>query len=90
MRKTGNFNPNERKTMIKYNEVKKGDILKISEEGAGAPGYAEKGELIRVIDVFHNGIKVENKHGGPCEFLYNCGAKRLETTEWKEDFPGEA
>lgn len=75
--------------MIKYSETKKGDILKISGDGAGAPGYAEKGDLVRVTEAFKNGVKVENKHGKPCEFLYNCGAARLEATEWTEDFPAK-
>jgi hypothetical protein len=73
--------------MIEYSKVKKGDILKLSENGNGAPGYAEKGDLLRVTDVFHNGVKVEDKHGKPCEFVFNCGAARLEPTEWVGDFP---
>ncbi len=55
--------------------------------GAGAPGYAHLGDLVRVTEVFHNGVKVEDKHGNPCEFVYNCGAARLEPTEWTKDFP---
>lgn len=70
--------------MINYAEVKHGDILKIV--GAGAPGYAELGDLVRVIEHTQNGVKVENKKGERCEFVFNCGAARLEATEWKEDF----
>jgi len=71
--------------MIDYKTVEEGDILKIV--GAGAPGYAELGDLVRVKKVFALGVSVEDKHGKPCEFVYNCGAARLEPTEWKKDFP---
>ncbi len=71
--------------MIDYNKMHRGDILKLV--GAGAPGYASLGDLLRVTQVFHNGVRVEDKNGKPCEFVYNCGAERLEPTEWKEDFP---
>lgn len=71
--------------MITYAETKVGDILKIT--GPGAPGYAKNGDLVRVLDVWVNGVNVEDKSGDPCKFLYNCGAARLEPTEWKEDFP---
>jgi hypothetical protein len=70
---------------IKYAETKRGDILKIV--GAGAPGYAKNGELVRVLEVRKEGVTVENKDGQPCEFFFNCGAARLEPTEWKNDFP---
>ena len=75
--------------MIEYDKVKKGDILKLSEDGAGAPGYADKGDLLRITETFPNAVEVENKHGKKVEFAYNCGAARLEPTEWKEDFPPE-
>jgi hypothetical protein len=73
--------------MINYSETKRGDILKLV--GAGAPGYARNGDLVRVKEVFPNGVKVENKMGELCEFVYNCGAARLEATEWKQDFPAD-
>jgi hypothetical protein len=71
--------------VINYATVKKGDILKLV--GAGAPGYANLGDLVRVTEVHTNGVKVEDKRGEPCEFVYNCGAARLEPTEWTNDFP---
>ena len=71
--------------MINYNETNRGDILKIV--GPGAPGYAENGDLVRVLDVHDNSVNVENRDGKPCEFVFNCGAARLEPTEWKDDFP---
>ena len=74
--------------MIDYAKVKRGDILKLV--GAGAPGYAFHGDLLRVLEVRTNGVKVEDKNGEPCEFVYNCGAARLEPTEGTNDFPVEA
>ena len=71
--------------MIDYGQTKRGDILRIT--GAGAPGYAELGDLVRVLNVHANSVKVENRDGEPCEFVFNCGAERLEPTEWKADFP---
>ena len=73
--------------MIDYNKTNRGDILKVT--GAGAPGYAELGDLVRVLEVHTNSVKVENKDGERVDFMYNCGAARLESTEWKNDFPAE-
>ncbi len=74
--------------MINYAETKPGDILRIV--GAGAPGFAPNGDLVRVLKVQANGVQVECKHGCTCEFVFNCGAARLEPTEWKQDFPAPA
>lgn len=71
--------------MIKYQETSIGDVLKIV--GAGAPGYAALGDLVRVTQVHVNAVEVEDKNGSRVQFLYNCGAARLEPTEWKKDFP---
>ncbi len=71
--------------MIDYTKTKRGDILKLI--GDGAKGYAQLGDLLRVTEVFNEGVRVEDKHGKPCEFVYNCGAARLEPTEWTNDFP---
>ena len=73
--------------MIDYNDVNNGDVLKIT--GVGAPGYAKLGDLVRVTEVHRNSVMVENRDGDSCEFVYNCGAARLEPTEWKRDFPVE-
>lgn len=73
--------------MISYSDVRKGDILKIV--GQGAPGYAKIGDLVRVLAVKANGVTVEDTSGVPCDFVFNCGAARLEPTEWREDFPAE-
>jgi hypothetical protein len=71
--------------MIDYSKVEVGDILKLT--GVGAPGYAKLGDLLRVTSKTVSGVKVEDKNGEACEFVFNCGAARLETTEWKDDFP---
>ena len=73
--------------MIAYGEVERGDILRLV--GAGAPGWASVGDLVRVLSHTTNGVRVEDKHGSPMEFFFNCGAARLEPTEWKADFPAE-
>lgn len=73
--------------MINYSETKCGDILRIT--GVGAPGYATNGDLVRVLVVQHNSVTVENRNGEQVDFLYNCGAARLEPTEWRDDFPGD-
>lgn len=70
---------------IKYDETKRGDILRIV--GAGAPGYAKLGDLVRVTAVRQHGVSVENSSGEPCDFVFECGAARLEPTEWRDDFP---
>ena len=74
--------------MIDFTKTKKGDILRLV--GEGAPGYAELGDLLRVTDVLHNSVMVEDRNGATTEFIFNCGAARLEPTEWKDDFPEEA
>ena len=71
--------------MIDYAKVKRGDIVRVV--GVGAPGYATLGDLLRIVEVHTNGVLVEDKRGQPCEFVYNCGAARLEPTEWTADFP---
>lgn len=71
--------------MITYSKTHRGDILKIV--GAGAPGYAELDDLVRVTRVDTNAVEVEDRHGEKVLFLYNCGAARLEPTEWTNDFP---
>ncbi len=71
--------------MIEYADISVGDIVSVV--GAGAPGYAKLGDLLRITEVHANSVKVEDRDGKPCEFLYNCGAARLQPTEWKADFP---
>ena len=71
--------------MIDYSQTNRGDILRIV--GAGAPGYAAIGNLVRVLNVTQNGVTVEDVNGRHADFVYNCGAARLEPTEWTNDFP---
>lgn len=63
--------------MINYSEVQVGDILKIT--GAGAPGYAKIGDLVKVIETHVNSVRVEDKDGETANFMYNCGAERSRT-----------
>ena len=69
---------------IDYSKTNAGDVLRIV--GAGAPGYAKNGDLVRVLEVHNNSVMVEDRDGSPCEFVFNCGAARLEATEWNKDF----
>lgn len=69
--------------MIDYSKTKIGDILRVVEPGA--PGYAKIGDLLRVTQVYRNGVIVEDKKGEQAEFMYNCGAARLEATDWVGD-----
>lgn len=73
--------------MIDYEKINRGDILKLV--GAGAPGFGKLGDLLRVQERTLRGVMVENKHGETCEFVFNCGAARLEPTQWKKDFPDQ-
>ncbi len=73
--------------MIKYSEIQKEDILKIV--GAGAPGYAKNGELVLVKEVTLNSVTVQNKNGETANFIQDCGAARLEQTEFKNEFPNK-
>ncbi len=73
--------------MIDYEATRRGDILKLV--GLGAPGFCKLGDLVRVLNTTTNGVLVENKDGNRCEFVFNCGAGRLELTEWRDDFPKE-
>lgn len=72
---------------IDYAKVEVGDILELT--GDGAPGYARNGDLLRVIEKTLHGVKVEDKRGEVCEFVFNCGAARLNATAWNRDFPGQ-
>jgi len=71
--------------MIKYSETRIGDILKV--EVNGAPGFYEDGELVRVRKVTNWSVTVENKNGDVANFINDCGAERLQRTEWKNEFP---
>ena len=72
---------------IRYGDTRVGDILRLVPPGAA--GYAEPGDLLRVKKVSKEAVLVEDRHGMECEFVFNCGAARLEPTEWRDDFPAE-
>ena len=73
--------------MINYKNTNRGDILKVV--SPGAPGFVLFGDLVRVLNRTPRGVEVENKLGETCEFVFGCGAARLEPTEWKNDFPDQ-
>lgn len=64
--------------MIKFDEVKIGDKLRIT--GRGAPGFAALGDIVTVertngtnrVDVVHD------RTGAKAYFALTCGAERLE------------
>ena len=71
--------------MIDYSKTKRGDVLRIV--GRGAADYASPGDLVRVTKVHKNSVWVEDRDGKKCEFVFNCGAARLDPTQWTNDFP---
>jgi len=73
--------------VIDYTKTSVGDILRIV--GPGAPGFAELGDLVRVTAANPKSVFVEDRHGEQVEFIFSCGAARLEPTEWMADFPPE-
>jgi len=75
--------------MIDMTAVRNGDILKIVENGI--PGFAEIGDLVKVIDVspvyrrvkelYVPSVIVENQDGENLKFIGDSGAARFEFTE---------
>lgn len=62
--------------MIKYSEVKIGDVLEIT--GMGAPGFAKLGDPVTVIrNNYKNKLYVRNETGEEAFFALTCGAQRL-------------
>jgi len=62
--------------MIKYDEIKPGDKLRIT--GMGAPGFAALGEEVEVVST--NGKDkcfIKNAAGEEVFFALTCGAQRL-------------
>jgi hypothetical protein len=74
--------------VIEYSKTERGDILRMVKSVPGLRGFA-RGDLVRVTARTEQGVMTENRHGEPCEFVFNCGAAHLEPTEWK-DFPEQA
>ena len=71
--------------MIEYSKVKRGDIVRLTKPTPDA--ILKKGDLVRVVEVWTNGLRTEDQRGEPYEFVFNCGAAYLEATEWRSDFP---
>ena len=62
--------------MKNFDGIKIGDRLRII--GNGAPGYANVGDEVTVDHFIKDGITVKRSDGKPADFLYSCGAERLE------------
>jgi hypothetical protein len=62
--------------MIDFDKVKEGDKLKIV--GAGAPGFANLGDIVTVTYVYPRRVDVVREDGETCYFALTCGAARLE------------
>ncbi|MHB1953560.1 MAG: hypothetical protein ACYCOU_07385 [Sulfobacillus sp.] len=71
--------------MIDYDKTNRSDILRIIDPRSRDYG-CEIGDLVRVLERTEQGVRVEKKDGGTVEFVFNCGAARLEPTEWTGDF----
>ncbi len=64
--------------MINFADTKQGDILRIA--GNGAPGYADLGDLVHVVEVTDTSVIVRDAFGVRASFHDDCGAARLEGT----------
>ena len=63
--------------MIKFNEIKPGDRLRIV--GQGAPGFAKLGDVVEVISTDgRQRCDVKRSDGAEAFFALTCGAARLE------------
>ncbi len=73
--------------MITYSDLKKGDILKVTDAIENGP---KKGELVRVIEGFRDTVKVEDEKGAyEYELTGPQHAEALEVTGINGEFPGE-
>ena len=71
--------------MIDYSKTNRGDILKVIDPKSRDYG-CEIGDLVRVLERTENSVLVEKPDGSHVKFVFNCGAARLEPTEWSGDF----
>lgn len=64
--------------MIDYSKVKVGDKFKIV--GAGAPGFAQLGDIVTATKTGERRVDVKHdKTGAEAYFALTCGAARLES-----------
>lgn len=61
--------------MIRYAEIKTGDVVKVV--GLGAPGFVKNGEFLTVIETGEDYVRCEAANGGIARFNSICGAERL-------------
>jgi len=73
--------------MIDYSKVQVGDVLRVTGvvTGAGLPGYAKVGDLVRVIEVVEKkGVWFVNRKGKIGGVFAFMGAVMVEPTEFKD------
>ena len=73
--------------MVKYSDLKKGDILKVI--GVGSSGFVEAGSFVIVIKTYFDKVRVEDKYGNPGYFERHL-SERLEKTDYSVDNLSEA
>ena len=66
----------ERETMLDFKTIAVGDKVKVV--GAGAPGFAELGDELRITRVQSDRVYAERPDGKDAFFALTCGSARLE------------
>lgn len=62
--------------MIEFSKVKVGDKVKVV--GAGAPGFANLGDILEVTKVESDRVFTQKDNGEVAFFALTCGAARLD------------
>jgi hypothetical protein len=62
--------------MIDFAKVKVGDKVKVV--GAGAPRYAQLGDVLEITKVLSDRVYTKREDGAEAFFALTCGAARLE------------
>jgi len=62
--------------VIDYSDIKIGDKVRVV--GMGAPGYAQLGDVLEIVNVSHNRVDTRKHDGAEAYFALTCGASRLE------------
>ena len=61
--------------MIDFKTIQVGNLVTVV--GAGAPGFAELGETLKITKVEHNKVWARKQNGDEAFFALTCGAARL-------------
>ena len=62
--------------MIDFSTIKVGDKVKVV--GAGAPGFAQLGDVLEIVKVAERRVDCKRADGETAYFALTCGAARLE------------